>query len=342
MDSYSKIEQILHQIVLGSLSVSEMLFDLEHSIYGKRATAQHLGRPIFVSGLARAGTTVLMRALYESEEFASLTYDDMPFVLAPNLWQAISGKNKKRRSDVERAHGDGIQVNFDSPEALEEVFWRLFLGDIYINSDYLQSHHIPQMVGEKFGEYQAFICWKYQKRRYLSKNNNHLLRLKSLLAMDCQPIVLLPFRDPVAQSISLMRQHQKFKQSPRFVRRYMEWLVHHEFGATHKPFSFDGSVENDFKPDTLAYWVVRWMEAYRHVLDDIITENNKANVHPVCYERLCNDSGYWRKICQVVDIPYRAVDFYSSNREQKARYDLPEELLMQAKMLYAQLESATF
>ena len=52
-------------------------------------------------------------------------YKDMPFILAPNLWSKLSF-NKKNIDLVERAHGDGIRVSVESPEAFEEVFWMTF------------------------------------------------------------------------------------------------------------------------------------------------------------------------------------------------------------------------
>ena len=53
-----------------------------------------------------------------------LSYADMPFVLYSNLWSKISfNKNSKY---TERAHGDGIKVSTESPEAFEEVFWKTF------------------------------------------------------------------------------------------------------------------------------------------------------------------------------------------------------------------------
>ena len=80
---------------------------------------------VFVAGVARSGTTILLNAIYDSDEFASLSYADMPFVLAPNLWSKISSTSKHLIK--ERAHGDGIKVSSDSPEAFEEVFLeRLF------------------------------------------------------------------------------------------------------------------------------------------------------------------------------------------------------------------------
>src|SRR3546814_6546092 len=93
------------------------------------------GEHVFVTGLARAGTTVMLRHLHRSGAFRSLTYRDMPFVLAPNLWQRFSARWQERQEERLRAHGDRLMVNADSPEALEEVFWRIFTGREYIRRD---------------------------------------------------------------------------------------------------------------------------------------------------------------------------------------------------------------
>ena len=71
---------------------------------------------------------MLLNALHKSNLFASLSYSDMPFVLAPNLWSKISF-NKRYSELKERAHGDGIKVSTESPEAFEEVFWKTFADE---------------------------------------------------------------------------------------------------------------------------------------------------------------------------------------------------------------------
>ena len=117
---YNFGSRLLHRLALGSKAIAQTFFDLEtffnrsfpDSIYEKHA---------FVAGLARSGTTVLMRTLHASGRFRSLTYRDMPFVLMPNLWKKISYQSKTYTPEKERAHGDGILVDFDSPEAFEEV-----------------------------------------------------------------------------------------------------------------------------------------------------------------------------------------------------------------------------
>ena len=67
----------------------EVTFDFESS---NISSSSENGDHVFITGLARAGTTILLNALYKSNLFASLSYSDMPFVLAPNLWSKISFK----------------------------------------------------------------------------------------------------------------------------------------------------------------------------------------------------------------------------------------------------------
>ena len=87
MNNYSWLEQKLHQFALSSQFMREVTFDFENTnISSSSKTENH----IFITGLARAGTTILLNALYKSNIFGSLSYSDMPFILAPNLWSKIS------------------------------------------------------------------------------------------------------------------------------------------------------------------------------------------------------------------------------------------------------------
>jgi hypothetical protein len=81
-EPYGLGSRFLHQISLGTPFIGEALFELEKSLYASKSGDVSQDDHVFVCGLARAGTTVLMRRLYESGQFCSLTYRDMPFVLA--------------------------------------------------------------------------------------------------------------------------------------------------------------------------------------------------------------------------------------------------------------------
>ena len=125
MNNYSLIQQMLHIFALSSNFIREASFDLEQLLFdGHEVEDNH----IFVTGLARSGTTVLLNAIYESEEFSSLSYSDMPFVLAPNIWSKLHTQEKSL-DYIERAHNDGILISTSSPEAFEEIFWETFQDD---------------------------------------------------------------------------------------------------------------------------------------------------------------------------------------------------------------------
>lgn len=307
MSEYSRLDRVLHYLALEHLSVGELCFEIEENIFKPSAISQ---KSVYVTGLARAGTTALMRAIHATEQFASLTYDDMPFVLSPNLWGKVTSLHAKRRVMQERAHGDGIQVDFDAPEALEEVFWRLHCGTRYIGSGTLRAHSVDYETVKKLLIYQGLICKKYGRQRYLAKNNNCILRIASLYPKTDIITYLIVFRNPVAQARSLFDQHIRFRNADSFTKRYMTWLAHHEFGATHRPFQFSEACQIDGSPDQLSYWLQRWIDAYSYLLP--LLERRDSRLIPVSYERLCSDPAYWLEICQKIDLletksPFRKV-----------------------------------
>lgn len=286
---YGFAARLLHRIALGSPLVGQACFDLEKTL--RKAPATRDDPHVFVTGLARAGTTILMRALNETGCFRSLTYRDMPFVLMPGTWQRLSRGFRTQRAARERAHGDGIRVDYDSPEALEEVFWRCFCGSDYIFKDYLAPHAVDDETMEAFVRYVDLVVASAEdpaQVRYLSKNNNNLLRLGAIRAAFPNAVILIPFRDPLQHANSLLGQQRHFSRRHRedpFSRDYMRWLAHHEFGLTHKPFRFradEPAPATAGAPDDINYWLRLWCNTYRFVL-----ENLDAGMTPVCYETLC-------------------------------------------------------
>ena len=208
MNNYTWLQQKLHRFALSSKFMREVIFDVESSAVSINQTDNN---HVFVSGLARSGTTILLNALYKSDEFASLSYKDMPFVLAPNLWSKLS-LNKKNIDMVERAHGDGIKVSTDSPEAFEEVFWMTFKeGD--------------KDTKEKFKNYVQLINQKYNKKRYLSKNNQNIRRVELISQIFPHSKILIPFRNPIQHAFSLLSQHKRFIKNSKkdnFISNYMK------------------------------------------------------------------------------------------------------------------------
>lgn len=303
MSDYGLIDRGLHRLVLGLPPVAEMFHDLDQKQTASLRQDATAGHHVFVSGLARAGTTALMRRIHASGAFRSLTYADMPFVLAPNVWSRLRGGRTRRIEAAERAHGDGVIVDAESPESLDEVFWRIFDGPAYIAGDRLKVHAPDAALCRRFADYVAAILVSglvsgAGQGRYLSKNNNNLLRLPALARTFPGATILVPFRAPLDHAASLRNQHLRFAArhgADRFERDYMRWLVHHEFGSDHRPFDTHG--RSDHAPDSLAYWLDQWVGVHEHLL-----ATAPASARFVCYEDLCADPAVWAGLARALDI----------------------------------------
>lgn len=342
-DTYDPATKLLHRLALGSDFVAAAAFDLERALHGRGLTGSSEGNHVFVSGLARAGTTVLLRVLHRTGAFCSLTYRDMPFVLAPNSWARLTALSRRDPAAGERAHGDGITVDADSPEALDEVFWRVFSGPSYIGRGNLEPMEADDAILEDFRLYVALILKRYQTDRYLSKNNNNLLRLPSLRRAFPRAVLLVPFRDPLQQARSLQTQHRRFVKRQRehpFTRDYMTWLAHHEFGLDHRPFAGIGADADPDAPD-LDHWLRQWVAVYGHVW----RQAQAGLVDPVffSYELMCAEPA---RVGDTLEKLLRLSRGSVVFEPRKSRADLPAgdedgRLLQQARCLYKAMWEAS-
>jgi hypothetical protein len=287
---YSFGAKVLHRIVLNSSLITKASFNLEEEFFNRKASP--LEDHVFITGLARSGTTSILQKLYDSGTFCSLTYQDMPFVLMPNLWKRVNFLNEKNFRHKERAHGDGIEIGIDSPEAFEEVFWRVYCSRDYIFPKFLGVHEVDEDDVAKFRQFINHVVRKNPgetRHRYLSKNNNTIVRLDSIAKYFPNAYFLVLYRDPLQQSISLLQLHRKFRQMHernKFSAEYMDWLCHFEFGINHRPFRFDSAETNDEKSgysyDDVNYWLHVWKEYYTYAL-----KIRQKNIVFVCFEEYC-------------------------------------------------------
>lgn len=341
---YGVLEKFLHHIALGNRFLAEASFDLEQASRLFNTAEIVKGQHVFIAGLARAGTTILMRRFHATGIFRSLTYRDMPFVLMPNLWRNITRLSRKHIEKKERAHGDRIMVDFDSPEALEEVFWRVFASNHYIKSDTLVPMTVDKEILEKFQRYVAAILASNSnnaQERYLSKNNNNILRLPCIKKAFPNAIIIIPFRDPLQQAFSLMRQHARFtksNQTDTFVRSYMTWLAHHEFGPDHRPFRFS----NDpvpFRTDTLDYWLKIWHDTYSWLINNTSYED-----YFLSYETLCRETDKvwgWLKTRANINASISEHHEPLEIKNQEVNADVDKDLLENCNHLYERLGSSS-
>ncbi len=333
--SYSALDQTLHRLALGSSAVAEMTNDIEKGMFLKSAP-EDSGKHVFVTGLARAGSTILMREIHQTGQFGSLTYADMPFVLAPNLWAKLSSKGSKPGVKAERAHGDGIEVDTQSPEALDEVYWRTFDGKTYIREDGLVPHEPDAELIDGYRDLARLVLRKTGKGRYVSKNNNNILRIGALAEAMPDADFLVPLRQPLDHAASLRNQHLRFLNSDPFTRDYMTWLGHHEFGATHRPFLFGPRPEGDL--GGLDYWLQLWISVYS-ALDE--AEAAHANICFVPYEALSADPAVWQAVAARIGV---AAGEASELKPVKEKAPDPHDAALAAKAaaLHAKLMARGF
>ncbi|WP_062762179.1 sulfotransferase [Falsirhodobacter sp. alg1] len=290
---YSAMDRALHSLAFATPGLQKALARTETTRYADRIDMATAARPVFITSLARAGTTILLDVLAKQPEFASATYRHMPFALAPLLWSDMTRKGRQEGAMVERAHGDGLQVGYDSPEAFEEMAWLAFWKNHY-GKDRIRAWS-PM---EKNAAFEAFfpayrakvVATKPGASRYLSKNNANILRLGLLERLAPDATILIPLRDPEAHAASLLRQHLRFSErhaADPFTQRYMEGIGHFEFGEALRPLTFDGArPEGD--PDTPAFWLQYWCQIHEGILAHagpraILSDHDALSADPTRY-----------------------------------------------------------
>ena len=300
--AYGPIERALHRLAFAAIGPQRGLADLEDRLYARRLAGVTVERPVFLTSLPRAGTTLLLQTLASLDAFVSHTYRDLPFLLTPLLWDALSRPLRAANAVRPRAHGDGMPVGHDSPEAFEEILWKTFWPAKY-RSDRIE----PWRLEDRAPVFEAFLRSHLRKvvalragpgrggARYLSKNNANLARLPTILRMFPDATVLVPFREPLAQAASLLRTHRVFLDihaGDPFARRFMSDLGHHEFGANLHPLDFGGWLSEGGResPHTIAFWLQYWCAAFAQALENSVEESRNAppgRVAFLSYDRAC-------------------------------------------------------
>jgi hypothetical protein len=337
---------MMHLLAFASPGGQRVMADLEDQLFASQLDAIDITRPVFVTSLPRAGTTLLLETFASLDEFASHSYRNMPFVLCPLLWNKLSSRFHREDPGQERAHQDGMLVSVDSPEAFEEMVWMAFWKGNYASDrirpwvgqdpdyfDFMRSHMKKVILLAGSGE--------TGKRRYLSKNNLNIARIEILAGTFRDAHFVVPFRRPLQHAASLLRQHANFlkiHERDRFARRYMAGIGHFDFGENFRPVDFDGWLDRAScrDPGTLLFWLEYWIAAYEH-----LARTNVVTL--LCYEDLCSDPvSSLEQLATILD-----VDDHAALIRQSARFRMPgthavdieggEPLVERAEELYRTL-----
>ena len=313
MKNYNKFQKFLHDLVLSKNFINKALFEIEKIIYLKTIQINDQSH-VFITGLPRSGTTSLLNFLYSSSQYASLTYKSIPFVLSPNLSKLFHIKNIAKK---ERMHGDGIYYDLNSPEAFDEVFFNM-------NNDFIKDELL---------NYFQLICSSQNKIRYLSKNNRNFNRMDLISKFLPNCNFLIPIREPLQHSYSLLKQHLHFSQLQKkddFIRRYMNYLGHNDFGLDHKSWNNPINYQDLNKID---YWLEQWCLFYQNIFYQY---QSYENCHFILYEQL-TCTNYIKTLLEKINfdkIENIDFDYLKNSNKPKLDVEYSEDIYKKASNLY--------
>jgi len=82
----TRADYALVQVSRALSPLFRVLADLEHELAGERLAEVKIEAPVFVTGLARAGTTMMLTLLSQAAGVATHRYRDFPFLFVPLAW----------------------------------------------------------------------------------------------------------------------------------------------------------------------------------------------------------------------------------------------------------------
>ncbi len=291
------IDFILTDIAAGHANLMYKLGNFETRVYARRLAAAAPLNPVFISGLARSGTTILLEKLATLDGVATHRYRDFPFIMTPILWHRFLSVFGRRQDPIERPHKDRIQITRESPEAFEEPIWQFFFGRSLepVSSDATVS---PLMPGfrEFYGEHVRKILYLRKGSRYVSKGNYNILRMRFLLDMFPDAFFLVPIRHPFTHVQSLVRQHElfsRYSENDPKVADYLRAVGHLEFGPQRMPLRFsDAGAEKSIEfwkaGNDFAGYAQQWSDVYGAVHGMLCANDKLAKrIRLVHFENLC-------------------------------------------------------
>ncbi len=271
---------------------------LESALLAEQLATVPLTAPCYVCGLARSGSTLLHEILASHPGVATHRIKDFPLAYIPTWWRRALAQQAPAELR-ERAHGDRMLVNADSPDAVEEMVWMAFFPRCH-------DPQVSNVLGGDRGHpaFERFYRDHLRKlllaesgTRYVAKANYHIARLGYLRRLFPDARFLIPVRDPVTHIGSLMRQHERFCEGERRHRRalaHMRRLGHFEFGLDRRPIHLGDerqvmAVRRAWaRGEEVRGWALYWAMVHDYLARLLDTGARlRAAAHVVRYEDLC-------------------------------------------------------
>jgi Sulfotransferase family len=278
------------------------LGNAESWFHRSRIEQTPIAKPIYVAGLARSGTSVLIEILASHPDVATHQYRDFPFLFIPYWWRETLNRSAPPVAPAqERAHGDRLMVTPQSPEAMEEVLWMAYFRRLHqpYSSSALDGGASNPRFERFYRDHIRKLLLIAGRTRYAAKGNYNLTRLEYLLRLFPDARFILPVRRPREHIASLMKQHRLFneaaKRHPRSVA-HLDRVGHFEFGAHRRCISTerDSTVVKSIEAlwrqgDEVRGWARYWASLYRWVTAQLASNESLRRATLVMrYEDLCD------------------------------------------------------
>jgi hypothetical protein len=283
-------------------ALGDTLHALEFSRMKKNIESLKVDKPIYVTGLARAGTTITLEMLSKHPEVATHRYLHMVMPYVPHWMQSFADKTPLMLSPTERLHKDGMMVNRNSPEAVEEIFWqRYFEGVLDESTSSVMRKEISNPEFEEF--YKKHIRKLMQDQlstRYAAKNNYNVARMEYIQKIFPNVKYIIIVRNPFDHIASLAKQDSILSEVERKDPRLLDWtkiIGHREFGGAKICINLDDTdtveeVRNHWKNQKtyIKGWAKYWASVYSYVHKTLVNNQKLAKAALVVrYETLCEE-----------------------------------------------------
>lgn len=277
----------------------KQLGNWETGLVASQLRSIQVSRPVFICGLARSGSTILLELLSQIAGVATHRYRDFPFQAIPWIWNNYLNRFQVNSEPVERPHADRIRITRESPEAMEEPLWMMFFNHLHstCTSQLLTEATACPEFSRFFDEHLRKMLLIRGGQRYVAKNNYNVGRIAFLARLYPDAQFIVPIRHPVSHVHSLVSQHIRFCEYARIQPRvgaYLQAAGHFEFGPQRIPIQFDSTAANR----TLEHWTrgdnhrgyaVQWNEVYGYVQHLFENDQQLAQqIHVVRYEDFCS------------------------------------------------------
>jgi len=284
-------------MVAGTRRFWTALGNLESLTLGKEMSGQEIIKPVFISGVARSGSTILTEVLSQHPQLACHHYSDFPLTWIPYWWNSLRRQLPlPKQEPQERAHQDRLMITSDSPEAIEEVLWmHFFPGAHKPDRGHVLGEQQSHPRFEKFyRDHIRKLLVVQNRQRYVAKNNYHVTRLEYLLKLFPDARIIIPVRHPAQQVASLVKQHRLFCEKnaeDSRVSRQLQLSGHYEFGPLRCPIVVHESRQSHYDQglENIAWYASQWADIYGFLQERMQENRSLAKACLVIsYEELCS------------------------------------------------------